>query len=111
MSLAYNRDRVTRDLDAVFEPKREIYDEAARMSADLGLPDGWLNDSVKGLLPDLIAPDPSGRHRLPHGVRRRRVSAPRPRATGMQAPTTTRSTISEALHPGEEAARDAPSTA
>lgn len=32
MALAYNRDRVTRDLDAVFEPKQEIYAEAARMA-------------------------------------------------------------------------------
>lgn len=56
MALAYSRDRVTRDLDAVFEPKVAIYQEAQRMAADHGLPDGWLNDSVKGLLPDRVRP-------------------------------------------------------
>jgi hypothetical protein len=56
MALAYSRDRVTRDLDAVFEPKREIYDEAAQMANDLGLPENWLNDAVKGLLPEQVKP-------------------------------------------------------
>lgn len=52
MALAYGRDRVTRDLDAVFVPKAEIYEEAKRMAQDLGLPEDWLNGAVKGLLPD-----------------------------------------------------------
>ncbi len=56
MALAFSRRRVTRDLDAVFEPKKEIYDEAAAMARERGLPDGWLNDSVKGLLPDREQP-------------------------------------------------------
>lgn len=56
MALAYSRDRVTRDLDAVFEPKREVYDEGARVANDFGLPENWLNDSVKGLLPDRSPP-------------------------------------------------------
>ena len=56
MALAYGRDRVTRDLDAVFVPKAEIYEEAKRMANDLGLPDDWLNDAVKGLLPDRSEP-------------------------------------------------------
>ena len=56
MALAYSRTRITRDLDAVFEPKREIYEEAARMAEEFGIPDGWLNDGVKGLLPDKVAP-------------------------------------------------------
>jgi hypothetical protein len=56
MALAFSRDRVTRDLDAVFEPKLEIYAEAARMAEEHGLPDGWLNDGVKGLLPDRVPP-------------------------------------------------------
>lgn len=56
MALAYSRDRVTRDLDAVFEPKREIYETAARMADDLGLPENWLNDAVKGLLPKRVPP-------------------------------------------------------
>lgn len=56
MALAYSRERVTRDLDAVFEPKAEIYRVAEEMAADHGLPDGWLNDAVKVLLPDRSAP-------------------------------------------------------
>ncbi len=56
MALAYGRQRVTRDLDAVFEPKREIYDEAARMAQERGLPEDWLNDGVKGLLPEREPP-------------------------------------------------------
>lgn len=52
MALAYSRDRVTKDIDAVFEPKSIIYAEAKRMAAEEGLPEDWLNDGVKGLLPD-----------------------------------------------------------
>lgn len=52
LALAFNTRRATRDLDAVFEPKSEVYDEARRMAAERGLPDDWLNDGVKGLLPD-----------------------------------------------------------
>lgn len=56
MALAFSRRRVTRDLDAVFEPKREIYEEAAKLARERGLPVDWLNDSVKGLLPDKVQP-------------------------------------------------------
>jgi predicted nucleotidyltransferase len=56
MALAYDRRRVTRDIDAVFEPKTVIYEEAAQMANELGLPPGWLNDGVKAFLPDLTPP-------------------------------------------------------
>jgi len=56
MALAFTRRRVTRDLDAVFEPKSEIYEEAAALARERGLPEGWLNDGVKRLLPDKAAP-------------------------------------------------------
>jgi hypothetical protein len=56
MALAFSRDRVTRDLDAVFEPKQEIYAEATRMAHERRLPASWLNDAVKGLLPDRRPP-------------------------------------------------------
>lgn len=56
MALAYSRRRITRDLDAVFEPKREIYEEAAKLARERGLPADWLNDSVKGFLPDRSQP-------------------------------------------------------
>jgi hypothetical protein len=51
IALAYNTRRATRDVDAVFEPKVEVYQAADRVGARHNLPRGWLNDSVKGLLP------------------------------------------------------------
>jgi hypothetical protein len=51
MALAYSTRRVTRDIDAVFEPKLAIYQAAERVAARLDLPEDWLNDGVKGFLP------------------------------------------------------------
>ena len=50
IALAFAARRSTRDIDAVFEPKMAIYEAAAELSAELGLPVGWLNDAVKGFL-------------------------------------------------------------
>jgi hypothetical protein len=51
MALAYSTRRVTRDIDAVFEPKAVIYSAAETVAERLDLPDDWLNDGVKGFLP------------------------------------------------------------
>lgn len=51
MALAYSTRRVTRDIDAVFEPKMVIYEAAARVAEDLGLPENWLNDGAKAFVP------------------------------------------------------------
>lgn len=55
VALAFDERRATRDIDAVFEPKLIVYEEAAALADQLGLPEGWLNDSVKGFL---AGPDP-----------------------------------------------------
>lgn len=55
IALAFDARRTTKDVDAVFEPKLVVYDTAAGVGRDLDLPDGWLNDGVKGFL---AGPDP-----------------------------------------------------
>lgn len=51
MALAYDSDRFTRDVDAVFEPTDVIRDLTARIAACHGLQDDWINDAAKGYLP------------------------------------------------------------
>ncbi len=51
IALAYSTRRVTKDIDAVFEPKAAIYRAAEKVAADLELPEDWLNDAVKGYMP------------------------------------------------------------
>lgn len=58
MAVAYNARRATRDVDAIFEPKMEIYRAAREIAEELGLPEGWLNDAVKGFI-GMGKPDPA----------------------------------------------------
>ena len=51
MALAYSARRVTRDVDAIFEPKAVIYQAARVVAQRLDLPDDWLNDAVKSFAP------------------------------------------------------------
>lgn len=51
MALAYDQDRLTRDVDALFVPAPEVRQIAEDMSAVHGLEPDWLNDAVKGFLP------------------------------------------------------------
>jgi predicted nucleotidyltransferase len=46
MALAYDADRVTRDVDATFVPHGVVVDEARAVAADLGLPPWWLNEQA-----------------------------------------------------------------
>ena len=58
IAVAYDSQRSTRDLDAVFEPTTVVREAAGAVGRSRGLPDGWLNDAVKGFLP---GPDPEAR--------------------------------------------------
>lgn len=51
IALAYATRRVTKDIDAVFEPKAVIYEAAAKVAEDLYLPEDWLNDAAKAFMP------------------------------------------------------------
>jgi len=44
MALAYDANRVTRDVDATFVPHGVVLDEARAVAAELGLPPWWLNE-------------------------------------------------------------------
>lgn len=61
MLLAYGRETMTRDIDAIFEPKAVVYQEARAMAAEHDwLDDGWLNDAVlnDGVKGFVRGPDP-----------------------------------------------------
>jgi hypothetical protein len=51
MALAFSTRRVTKDIDAVFEPKSAIYAAAEKVAEEHGLPADWLNDAVKSFMP------------------------------------------------------------
>jgi hypothetical protein len=52
MALAYDRARVTRDIDAVAHPSAVVDEIAAQMADDdSDLPPGWFNQQVAALLP------------------------------------------------------------
>ncbi len=50
MVLAYDAQRATRDVDAVFEPKQSVYEAAAEVARRRDLPPDWLNDAVKAFM-------------------------------------------------------------
>lgn len=74
MALAFQRDRLTRDVDAIFEPKTVVYEAARRVASANGLDDDWLNDAVKGLLP---GDDPDATTQFVHDGLVVQVASPR----------------------------------
>ena len=50
MILAFDARQSTRDVDAVFVPKTEIYQAAEQIADEMNLPVSWLNDGVKGFI-------------------------------------------------------------
>lgn len=50
MVLAHRSRLATKDVDAVFAPKQEIYDAAAEVAEECHVEKDWLNDAVKGFL-------------------------------------------------------------
>jgi hypothetical protein len=50
MCLVFSARPATKDIDAIYEPKSIINDIAAKIALQKGLPESWLNDSVKGFM-------------------------------------------------------------
>ncbi len=50
MCLAFSARSSTKDIDAIYEPKTEIGKIAQKIAKEKGLPESWLNDSVKGFM-------------------------------------------------------------
>lgn len=50
MCLALNARGSTHDIDAIFHPKTDVAHAARLVGEELGLPEDWLNDGVKGFV-------------------------------------------------------------
>ena len=50
MCLVFSARSATKDIDAIYEPKSVINDIAAKIALQKGMPESWLNDSVKGFM-------------------------------------------------------------
>lgn len=50
MCLVHSARDMTKDIDALYEPKSVINGIVEKIAAEENLPEGWLNDSVKGFI-------------------------------------------------------------
>jgi hypothetical protein len=50
MCIVHSARDMTKDVDALYEPKSEINEIVKQIATDGNLPDDWLNDSVKGFM-------------------------------------------------------------
>jgi hypothetical protein len=55
MALVHDARDMTKDIDALYEPKAEINLLVAQVADELDLPPDWLNDSVKGFLAPTVS--------------------------------------------------------
>lgn len=83
MVLAYDRDRLTRDIDATWDTAIDVSGEVSSIAMERGLPRDWLNDRVRPMLPLVVDEDRLEALNLP-GLR---VSVASPRhMLAMKAP-------------------------
>jgi len=54
MCLVHSARDMTKDIDALYEPKSEINRLTEKIAREYGLPENWLNDSVKGFVNDNV---------------------------------------------------------
>ena len=57
MVLAYDRDRLTRDIDATWDTAIDVSREVTAIATERGLPRDWLNDRVRPMLPLVVDED------------------------------------------------------
>jgi hypothetical protein len=57
MVLAYDRDRLTHDIDATWDTSIDVSSEIEAIALDRGLPRDWLNDRVRPMLPLVVDQD------------------------------------------------------
>ena len=57
MVLAYDRDRLTRDIDATWDTSVDVSGEVHTIARERGLPRDWLNDRVRPMLPLVVDED------------------------------------------------------